>query len=62
MATHERAVRTSMGFIEDRTPPNCNDCIHLVYMPDNSVECAEALNGRCSPPTRECYVTVKEAL
>lgn len=63
MATHERGVRARMGFIEDKTPPNnCNGCVHLVYMPDNSVECAEVLNGRCSPSTRECYVTGKGEL
>ena len=62
MAAHERGVRARMGFIEDKTPPNCDDCVHLVYIAGNSVECAEVLNGRCSPSTRECYITVKEEL
>lgn len=62
METHERGARTRMGLIEDKTPPNCNDCVHLVYTSDNSVECAEVLNGRCSPSTRECYVTGKGEL
>ena len=59
MVTHERGVRAHMEFIEDKTPPNCNDCVHLVYMTDNSVECAEVLIGRCSPSTRKCYITGK---
>ena len=32
MAIHERGLRARMRLIEDKTPPNCNDCVHLIYM------------------------------
>ena len=48
--------------LEGKNPPNCNDRVHREYMSNNTIECAETLNNKCSPSTTECYTILKEEL